>query len=262
MLPPAPGLLSTTTCWPQISDSRAPTMRAMPSMPPPGVNGTTSLTTRVGQACDDVACANARPAIGICATVDAADSATRWRRVIIVSSFVVALPPRLVGVSSVDPDPGVLDHWTPFVDIGLEMGGELIGGRADHGIAEQLQPRLDRGSGEARDGVGVDLPDDVGRGLRGQKEGVPGRYLEARHSGFGDGRQLGRRGIALGAGDCEPAQLTRLDQLERDAAGELQVDAPGDEIAIGGAGAAIGHMRHLDAGHPLEQLAGHVWRRA
>ena len=49
MLPPAPGLFSTTTCWPHISDSRAPTMRPMPSMPPPGVNGTTSLTKRVGQ---------------------------------------------------------------------------------------------------------------------------------------------------------------------------------------------------------------------
>src|SRR6516162_969373 len=49
MLPPAPGLFSITTCWPQISESRAPMMRPMLSMPPPGVNGTTSLMTRLGQ---------------------------------------------------------------------------------------------------------------------------------------------------------------------------------------------------------------------
>ena len=44
-------LVSMTTCWPQISESRAPIMRPMPSMPPPGVKGTTSLTTRLGQPC-------------------------------------------------------------------------------------------------------------------------------------------------------------------------------------------------------------------
>src|SRR5437899_1637944 len=49
MLPPAPGLFSITTCWPHISESRAPRMRPIPSMPPPGVNGTTSFTTRLGK---------------------------------------------------------------------------------------------------------------------------------------------------------------------------------------------------------------------
>jgi hypothetical protein len=59
ILPPAPGLFSTTTCCPHISDRRAPTMRPMPSMPPPGVNGTTSLMKRVGQVCTEGAWAPA-----------------------------------------------------------------------------------------------------------------------------------------------------------------------------------------------------------
>jgi len=59
MLPPAPGLFSITTCWPHISESRAPRMRPIPSMPPPGVNGTTSFTTRLGQLDGEGACAAA-----------------------------------------------------------------------------------------------------------------------------------------------------------------------------------------------------------
>src|SRR5258706_144759 len=48
ILPPAPGLFSTTTCWPHISESRALRMRPMPPMPPPGENGTTRPTTQLG----------------------------------------------------------------------------------------------------------------------------------------------------------------------------------------------------------------------
>src|SRR5215831_1676501 len=49
MLPPAPGLFSTTTDWPQISCKRLPTRRAVMSVDPPGVNGTTMRTGFVGQ---------------------------------------------------------------------------------------------------------------------------------------------------------------------------------------------------------------------
>src|SRR5271154_5578322 len=49
MLPPAPGLFSTTTDWPQTSCRRLLTRRAVISVEPPGVNGTTTRTGLAGQ---------------------------------------------------------------------------------------------------------------------------------------------------------------------------------------------------------------------
>src|SRR5471032_1288008 len=49
MLPPAPGLFSTTTDWPQTSCRRLLTRRAVISVEPPGVNGTTTRTGLTGQ---------------------------------------------------------------------------------------------------------------------------------------------------------------------------------------------------------------------
>ena len=49
MLPPAPGLFSTTTDWPQTSCRRLQTRRAVMSVEPPGVNGTTTRTGLTGQ---------------------------------------------------------------------------------------------------------------------------------------------------------------------------------------------------------------------
>ena len=49
MLPPAPPLFSITTDWPQISCRRLPTRRAVMSVEPPGVNGTTMRTGLAGQ---------------------------------------------------------------------------------------------------------------------------------------------------------------------------------------------------------------------
>src|ERR1700704_4500391 len=49
MLPPAPGLFSTTTDWPQTSCRRLLTRRAVISVEPPGANGTTTRTGLTGQ---------------------------------------------------------------------------------------------------------------------------------------------------------------------------------------------------------------------
>src|ERR1700731_96854 len=49
MLPPAPGLFSITTDWPQTSCRRLPTRRAVISVEPAGANGTTIRTDFVGQ---------------------------------------------------------------------------------------------------------------------------------------------------------------------------------------------------------------------
>src|SRR5262245_19576594 len=250
MLPPAPGLFSTTTCWPHISDSRAPRMRAMPSMPPPGVNGTISLTTRVGHGAG--ACAGARWTSGSWKAGDVAASATRRRRVIMM----------VLSASSVDADTGRLDDRTPLVDVGLEILRELVDGRADHRVAELFEPRLDRGLGKRRGRICVDFPDDIGRRSRRQQKPVPGRDFEARYACLGHGRQLRGGRLARGAGNRKSAELPRPDEVERDAARELEVDASWNEVVVGGPGATIGHVGHLDASHALEQLAGHVRGRA
>src|SRR5262252_1299288 len=87
MLPLAPPLFSITTCWPHVSESRADTMRAIASAPPPGGNGTIRRTNRFGQfgtgkACSDEVCADVgQTRLG--ASAAAAASAIAWRRVII-----------------------------------------------------------------------------------------------------------------------------------------------------------------------------------
>src|SRR4029453_476271 len=101
MLPPTPGLLSTTTCWPHISESRAPMMRPTASMPPPGVNGTTSLTIRFGQAL----CESAAPGARTGATAEAAARCIRPRRLSMMSLLM-----SLLGL-----DPGGLDDRTPLL---------------------------------------------------------------------------------------------------------------------------------------------------
>ena len=48
MLPPAPGLFSTTTDWPHASESFCAMSRPAMSSDPPGGNGTTMRTGLVG----------------------------------------------------------------------------------------------------------------------------------------------------------------------------------------------------------------------
>jgi hypothetical protein len=48
-LPAAPGRLSTTTGWPNVSYNAGAISRAMMSLPPPGANGPTHRIGRLGQ---------------------------------------------------------------------------------------------------------------------------------------------------------------------------------------------------------------------
>jgi hypothetical protein len=75
MLPPAPGLFSTTTDWPQTSCKRLETRRAVISVEPPGVNGTTTRTGLTGQS---AACARKGRMDGAAST-DAARPTKRRR---------------------------------------------------------------------------------------------------------------------------------------------------------------------------------------
>src|SRR5262249_41312082 len=165
MLPPAPGLFSTTTCWPHISERRAPTMRPIPSMPPPGVNGTTSLTKRAGQACGKVACAAAPRPPSADASVDAAAIRTSWRRASMSGSFCGVLPGREVvrtrlSISISDADPGFPDDGLPFRHLGLDQFGKpgRRRGRDHHAHLLEFSPGRRIGNGANR--VAVELAHD------------------------------------------------------------------------------------------------------
>src|SRR5258707_11099325 len=97
----APPRFSTPTCWPQISESLPATTRAIASVPPPGGNGTTSRTKRVGQPCADARLGSAGAAI------EAAVSAMARRR--------------LSMGSLVDLDAGRPDDGGPLGPLGLQM---------------------------------------------------------------------------------------------------------------------------------------------
>src|SRR5688572_4434029 len=60
MVPPAPGLFSTTTGWPSASDRPGATRRAVMSTFPPGAKGTMMRIGFAGKAC--AAASVARPA--------------------------------------------------------------------------------------------------------------------------------------------------------------------------------------------------------
>src|SRR5262245_13476484 len=114
-------------------------MRPSPSMPPPGVNGTISFTNRVGQGA--AACARAGRVANVGAAADAAESATRWRRVIMIVLLCIVRRQRANGRASCgctarynlsnlsfDPDASPFDNWVPLVDIGPQVGCKPVGG--------------------------------------------------------------------------------------------------------------------------------------
>src|ERR1041384_837063 len=59
MVPPAPVLFSTTTCWPSSSPSFGAMIRAVVSVPPPGSKPTIVVMGFTGQVCASAACESA-----------------------------------------------------------------------------------------------------------------------------------------------------------------------------------------------------------
>src|SRR5437868_11317829 len=111
ILPPAPGLFSTTTDWPHTSCRRLEMSRAVMSVEPPGVNGTTTRTGFTGQS---------TPAA--LATDGAASMA--------------AVAPRKRRRFSMDPPPAAIARW-PRV---LLVAGECDGGSPPDLCAEGRTP--------------------------------------------------------------------------------------------------------------------------
>src|SRR5262245_14794121 len=248
MLPPAPGLLSTTTCWPHISESRAPMMRPTASMPPPGVNGTTSLTTRFGQPPCASAAPGATKGATTGATAEAAATRIRPRR----SSMTL-----LLGL-----DPGGLDDRTPLLGFRPQPRIEFCRRRRHDLDADPSEAGLDRGLGKDCDGVDVDLLDDVGGRFGGHEECIPRGDVEAGQR-IRNGWKLWRGRKALRGADRESAQLPGAYLLQHASRRvEHHVNTAGDHVVERGRNAAIGYVRHLKTRHALKQFAGEMRRSA
>ena len=104
-----------------------------------------------------------------------------------------------------------------------------------------------------QDGGGQHGHHRLGRlGRRGDR--VPVLRLVARHR-FGERRRIGQHRPARRRGHRHGARLAALDQAQGGGIAEIGVDDAGGEVVQRRAGAAIGHVHHLQARHLGEELA-------
>src|SRR5262245_1746960 len=116
MMPPAPGRLSTTTCWPQRSESFWATQRAAISEVLPG-EPAMKRTGREGYLSASAACA------------PAATSAARTAPVRVRSMSVSVRSSGKSRRRSVDLRAGGDQHLRELLDLGADEGVELFGRR-------------------------------------------------------------------------------------------------------------------------------------
>src|ERR1700704_7109100 len=86
-------------------------------------------------------------------------------------------------VSILGLDAVLADDRGPLVDLGLELGGERLRGRADHHDAELFELVLERRLGQECGGVRVHPGDDRRRRFCRHEEAIPGRDVEDGHAG-------------------------------------------------------------------------------
>ena len=109
----------------------------------------------------------------------------------------------------------------------------------------------------------VELLADVAREPAGGDHAVVDHRDVAGHAGLGEGRQVGEQRRAGLAGDRDRPKLGAAHRAEhRRQRGDHHVDAAGDEVGQGRAGAAERHVGELDAGHGGEQLGRQMRARA
>src|SRR5271165_3880778 len=91
IVPPAPGLFSTTIDWPTTSESASPMMRLVTSVPPPAPNPTRMRIGRVGQS----SAATGEMKTGVPASTSAANTAHARRSSIAFLPGCAGVPQRL-----------------------------------------------------------------------------------------------------------------------------------------------------------------------
>src|SRR5262245_3996121 len=107
------------------------------------------------------------------------------------------------------------------------------------------------------------LRDHVARRSRGRDEAKPADRVVPRHAGFGDRREVRRGDRSRAARHSEAPNAPGADlRQRRRKIDERDRHLAGDEIGHRGAAALVRHVRHVDAGHQLEELAGEMHRSA
>src|SRR5262245_2435698 len=158
MLVAAPGRFSTTTGWPRTSGSLDAIRRATMSVPPPGVNPTTSRIGRPGYGCASAA--------ALQSAMTAATS--RVHPVAAIRSFHLRA--------------GLLDHLAPAGDFALQELAELLRRARERLDPHRREPvarlRCARDFGEIRVQPRHDVPRHAGR----HEDAVPGVDLELGHA--------------------------------------------------------------------------------
>src|SRR5262245_52538918 len=128
--------------------------------------------------------------------------------------------------------------------------------------AHAIEPPLHRGIREDRIDGRIELVDDLGGRVLRCTDAIPRTRLVARHE-IGHGRSIRQQVRARRAGDRQHAQPACADVLDRRRyVVEHHLHLPANHVGQRWRTAAIGHVHHVDAGHHLEQLAGHVNRGA
>ncbi len=149
---------------------------------------------------------------------------------------------------------GVADHPRPQLELGLdELAG--VGDRHLHQFAAALlEIYLEVFGGDPR--RIAQLVEHLGRRAGRREQADPGLDAEAVKAGFGDGRQVGDRAVALRREQRDAAHLLRGDvgQCGRRRI-EHEVDTARQHVDIGAADGAIGHLDHGGAGAPHESGA-------
>src|SRR6516162_3045432 len=163
--------------------------------------------------------------------------------------------------ASIRLSPGELDHLGPLLNVVGDVPSKVGRRASEQGrTAEVGKLSPDLWIGESSVDLIVELVDDFnGRFARGA-DTEPRGDLVTRQK-IANGRHIGQRLGTRRRGHRQRAQLASSDVLDRRGhGGEIDLHLAAEEIGERRPGAAIGHVLNVDAGHHLEQLAGHMHR--
>src|SRR5215472_5785919 len=157
----------------------------------------------------------------------------------------------------------LLDHRTPFGQLGLEEFAAFLRRRADWYIGHCGELRLHVGLREGLADQVVKLADNVLGRAGGYDDRGPGGALDFGEAGLRHGRHVRQCRRSRLAGNGKRAQLAGLDQRHRGCHGakrDRRVAANGG--LDGGAAAVEWHVHQIELQRMLKQRADELWRRA
>src|SRR2546423_5441920 len=170
---------------------------------------------------------------------------------------------RFEGLHLIRLDFRVADHLTPLLEIVLDELGELLGraGIRHQSLARELLAHLLQRDDRAD--LRVVFRDEVRGHSRGGPHADPQVHVIAGHALLMQRGNVGKQGMALLQALAEHLDLARLDLRERNVHGEEHGgNDAGDQVVLGLRRTLVGHVHHVPARPPLEQLPAQRMGRA